>query len=71
MKMEDRGKRLLLAVAIAFGIMMAWTFLFPPDKPPPPKPEDKKPEAAQAASPQQPSPTTWCRSRSARRPTVR
>jgi len=58
MKMEDQGKRLLLAVAIAFGIMMVWTFLFPPDKPTP-KPEEKKPEpAAQATgTPQQPAPT--------------
>ena len=30
MKMEDQGKRLLLAVAIAFGIMMVWTCVFPP-----------------------------------------
>ena len=31
--MEDQGKRLLLAVAVAFAIMVAWTFLFPPDQP--------------------------------------
>lgn len=31
--MEDQGKRLLLAVAIVFLIMMAWSVLFPPDKP--------------------------------------
>ncbi len=47
MKMEDQGKRLLLAVAIAFGIMMLWTMLFPADKP---KPPEKKPEAAAAAT---------------------
>lgn len=44
MKMEDQGKRLLLAVAIAFGIMMVWTLVFPPDKQE--KPPEKKPEAA-------------------------
>lgn len=32
--MEDQGKRLLLAVVIAFGIMMAWSYLFPPETPP-------------------------------------
>jgi YidC/Oxa1 family membrane protein insertase len=32
--MEDQGKRLLLAVVIALGIMMAWSQLFPPDEPP-------------------------------------
>ncbi len=30
--MEDQGKRLLLAVVVAFGIMMVWTMLFPPKK---------------------------------------
>ena len=49
MKMEDQGKRLLLAVAIAFGIMMVWTLLFPPDKPE--KPPEKKPAAAEATAP--------------------
>ena len=47
MKMEDQGKRLLLAVAIAFGIMMLWTVVFPPDKPE--KQPDKKPAAAETA----------------------
>ncbi|HEU5059278.1 MAG TPA: membrane protein insertase YidC [Kofleriaceae bacterium] len=55
MKMEDQGKRLLLAVAIAFGIMMAWTLLFPPDKPE--KPPEKKPEAA-ATAPGEAAPAT-------------
>lgn len=44
--MEDQGKRLLLAVAIAFLIMMAWSFLFPPDKP---KEEDKPTDGAPAS----------------------
>jgi len=38
--MEDQGKRLLLAVGVAFALMLAWQFLFPPAKPKPkPKPE--------------------------------
>ena len=49
MKMEDQGKRLLLAVAIAFGIMMVWTLVFPPDKPEP-KPPEKKPAAAETST---------------------
>jgi YidC/Oxa1 family membrane protein insertase len=32
--MEDQGKRLLLAVAVAFAIMLGWTFLFPPEQAP-------------------------------------
>jgi YidC/Oxa1 family membrane protein insertase len=56
MKMEDQGKRLLLAVAIAFGIMMVWTFLFPPDKP---EPKPQKLEAAPAqTTPAQPGAAT-------------
>ncbi len=38
--MEDQGKRLLLAVAAAFGIMLVWTMLFPPDKKEPPKKDE-------------------------------
>ncbi|HLU65739.1 MAG TPA: membrane protein insertase YidC [Kofleriaceae bacterium] len=41
--MEDQGKRLLLAVAVAFAIMLAWQFLFPPEKPAP----EEKPAAEQ------------------------
>jgi YidC/Oxa1 family membrane protein insertase len=33
--MEDQGKRLLLAVVIAFAIMMAWNYFFPTEPPPP------------------------------------
>lgn len=36
--MEDQGKRLLLAVALAFGIMLVWQYIFPPAEP------EKKPE---------------------------
>ncbi len=32
--MEDQGKRLMLAVGIAFAIMMAWSVLFPTEPPP-------------------------------------
>src|SRR5690349_4198031 len=34
--MEDQGKRLLLAVALAFILMLGWNFLFPAEKKPPP-----------------------------------
>lgn len=47
--MEDQGKRLLLAVAIAFAIMLAWTMLFPPDKPSEAPPE--KDEIAEKGKP--------------------
>jgi YidC/Oxa1 family membrane protein insertase len=36
--MQDQGKRLLLAVALALGVMMLWQVLFPPDEPPPKPP---------------------------------
>lgn len=32
--MEDQGKRLLLAVVIAFAIMMGWNYFFPTEPPP-------------------------------------
>ncbi len=44
--MEDQGKRLMLAVGIAFGIMLLWTTLFPPEKP---KKEEPKKEVAALA----------------------
>ena len=31
--MEDQGKRLLLAVALALGILFLWQIVFPPEKP--------------------------------------
>ena len=46
--MEDQGKRLLLAVAIAFGIMMAWSLIFPPKKPDKKETTDKAKTAEQA-----------------------
>ncbi len=30
--MQDQGKRLLLAVALALGVMLVWNFIFPPKK---------------------------------------
>ena len=39
--MEDQGKRLLLAVAAAFGIMLLWSVLFPPSKSEKKKDEDQ------------------------------
>lgn len=32
--MEDQGKRLMLAIVIAFCIMVAWSYLFPTETPP-------------------------------------
>ncbi len=56
--MEDQGKRLLLAVAIAFGIMMAWSLIFPPKKPEKKETADKK-ETSEKATPDKggPAPT--------------
>jgi YidC/Oxa1 family membrane protein insertase len=52
--MEDQGKRLLVAVAIAFAIMIGWSFLFPPEQV-----DEKPPETpTEATGPVQPgSPT--------------
>jgi YidC/Oxa1 family membrane protein insertase len=35
--MENQGKRLLLAVALALGVILVWNMLFPPEKEEPPK----------------------------------
>lgn len=65
--MEEQGKRLLIAVAIAFGLMLAWMLLFPPEPTPPEKPVEKAaptevaptPEAAETPVPAPaPAPTT-------------
>lgn len=42
--MQDQGKRLLLAVALALGVMLVWNFIFPP------KQEPKKPVATETGS---------------------
>jgi len=42
---EDQGKRLLIAVAIAFGVMLLWSVLFPPGKKK--TEEDSKPGTAE------------------------
>ena len=54
--MEDQGKRLLLAVAIAFGIMLLWQVLFPP--PEPEKEPEKTTEEQQQPKDTQPAPPT-------------
>lgn len=61
--MEDQGKRLLLALAIAFGIMLLWTFLFPPDRPEEPEEEPQRVEEERppgeeddAPAPEEPAP---------------
>jgi YidC/Oxa1 family membrane protein insertase len=41
--MQDQGKRLLLAVALALGVMFAWQLLFPGKEPPP---DQAPPDAA-------------------------
>ena len=33
--MQEQGKRLLLAVALALGVLVLWQWIFPPKKPPP------------------------------------
>jgi len=48
--MEDQGKRLLLAVAVAFAIMLLWNFLFPTE-PPEKKPEENRQRPAEVAQP--------------------
>src|SRR5688572_26348978 len=40
--MQDQGKRLLLAVALALGVMLAWQWLFPTAKE---EPKPKQPAA--------------------------
>src|SRR5215831_6283602 len=34
--MQDQGKRLVLTVALALGVILAWNYLFPKDEPPKP-----------------------------------
>lgn len=48
--MEDQGKRLMLAVVVALAIMLAWNFLFPPDKPEPQQ-ADQRPPATEPTRP--------------------
>lgn len=49
--METQGKRLLLAVALALGVMFAWNQIFPPPKEPPkPKETATQPTPVDAAS---------------------
>src|SRR5688572_25920651 len=46
--MEDQGKRLLLAVVLALGIVVAWNLLFPSEKP-----KSKPPEATDTTAQKQ------------------
>src|SRR5690348_970604 len=39
--MQDQGKRLLVAVAAAFALLLVWQWAFPPKKPPPPPPHSQ------------------------------
>lgn len=49
--METQGKRLLIAVALALGVMFAWNQLFPPPKEPPkPKETATQPAPVDATS---------------------
>jgi YidC/Oxa1 family membrane protein insertase len=48
--MQDQGKRLLLAVALALGVFLVWNMLAP-QEPPPPTPADQK-EMPRPATPQ-------------------
>ena len=34
--MQDQGKRLLITVALALGVMLVWNSVFHKDEPPPP-----------------------------------
>jgi YidC/Oxa1 family membrane protein insertase len=50
--MEGQGKRLLLAVVLALGIVILWNVVFPPDKPKPkPKLDDEVAETKKIDSP--------------------
>ncbi len=42
--MEDQGKRLLLAVVLALGVVVLWQFIFPAEKP---KPKKEKPPTSE------------------------
>jgi hypothetical protein len=37
--MQDQGKRLLVAVALALGVLLVWNMFAHKDEPPKPKPE--------------------------------
>ena len=37
--MQGQGKRLMLAVALALGVMLVWNLIFPPKEEPPPNPK--------------------------------
>jgi YidC/Oxa1 family membrane protein insertase len=53
--MQDQGKRLLLAVALAAGVFLLWNLLVPQDPPKPPPPAAAKEEAPTAPAETAPS----------------
>jgi YidC/Oxa1 family membrane protein insertase len=55
--MEDQGKRLMLAVVIAFAIMMAWTYFFPTEPTPPEGEQATQTTPGQPGTPEPPKPT--------------
>lgn len=50
--MQDQGKRLLLAVALALGVMLLWNVVFHKDEPPPPPNAAGSQVAPKPATPQ-------------------
>ena len=50
--MQDQGKRLLIAVALALGVMLVWNKMFPKDEPPPPAATGSQATGPKPATPQ-------------------
>lgn len=48
--MENQGKRLLVAVALALGVMLLWNVVFPPDKKAPPPKDENAPALVKPTS---------------------
>jgi hypothetical protein len=63
--MQDQGKRLLLAVALALGVMFAWNALTgKKEEPPPDKGGSAETQKAEASPPsRRPRPSRSCRAR--------
>ncbi len=55
--MQDQGKRLLLAVALALGVMLVWNFIFPPKQEPKPADTTAQGSAGSAEPAATPTPT--------------
>lgn len=54
--MQDQGRNLLIAVALALGVMFAWQLIFPPSKPPPKQKETPTAVGSGAGSAPAPGP---------------